>query len=175
MDYADRQKAIQYPQNIPGFVSPDKWPVFLPLARTFASKHDKSRFAVLRIWSAPHFYPAMLGGWNRHATAFLDSTARSWIWKFIPKDMPISEWSMYHTIKTRLELLKEELKVGERVVHRGETILVMGLDEAELLKYVTAVVFAIQTKPWHREIDLWKSFVNVDLEFLEGLDPYWLD
>ncbi|KAI0097145.1 hypothetical protein F4814DRAFT_128368 [Daldinia grandis] len=175
MDYADRQKAIQYPQNIPGFVSPDKWPVFLPLARTFASKHGKSRFAVLRVWSAPHFYPAMLGGWNRHATAFLDSTARSWIWKFIPKDMPISEWSMYNTMKMRLELLKEELQVGERVVHRGETILVMGLDEAELLKYVTAVVFAIQTKPWHREIDLWKSFVNVDLEFLEGLDPYWLD
>ncbi|KAI1654605.1 hypothetical protein F4813DRAFT_398932 [Daldinia decipiens] len=175
MDYADRQKAIQYPQNIPGFVSPDKWPVFLPLARNFASKHNKSRFAVLRIWSAPHFYPAMLGGWNRQATAFLDSIARSWIWKFIPKDMPVSEWSMYNTMKMRLELLKEELGVGERVVHRSETILVMGLDEVELLKYVTAVVFAIQTKPWHREIDLWKSFVNVDLEFLEGLDPYWLD
>ncbi|KAK6949802.1 hypothetical protein Daesc_008123 [Daldinia eschscholtzii] len=175
MDYTDREKAIQYPQNIPGFVGPDKWPVFLPLARAFASKHSKPRFAILRVWSAPHFYPAMLGDWNRQATAFLDSTARSWIWKFIPKDMPISEWSMYNTMKMRLELLKEELGVGERVVHRGETILVMGLDEAELLKYVTAVVFAIQTKPWHREIDLWKSFVNVDLEFLEGLDPYWQD
>ncbi|KAI1465116.1 uncharacterized protein F4812DRAFT_452528 [Daldinia caldariorum] len=175
MDYADREKTINFPQQIPGFVSPDKWPVFLPLARDFASKHSKPRFAVLRVWSAPHFYPAMVGDWNRQATAFLDSTARSWVWKFIPKDMPISEWSMHNTLKMRLELLKEELQVGERVVHRGETILVMALDEAELLKYVTAVVFAIQTKPWHREINLWKSFVNVDLEFLESLDPYWLD
>ncbi|KAI1206620.1 uncharacterized protein F4807DRAFT_463565 [Annulohypoxylon truncatum] len=176
MDYADRHGAIQYPQNIPGFVSPSDWPVLLPLARSFASQHESNaRFAILRVWSAPHFYPAMLGDWNRHATAFLDGYARSWIWKFIPKDMPISEWSMYNTLKLRLELLKDQLKVGERVVHRNEVILVMGTDEVDLLKYVTAVTFAIQTKPWHREIDLWKSFVNVDLEFLEDLDPYWLD
>ncbi|KAI8960401.1 hypothetical protein F5Y11DRAFT_349536 [Daldinia sp. FL1419] len=175
MDYSDRDRSINYSRDVPGFIDPDKWPVFLPLARDFASKHSGSRFAVLRIWSAPHFYPAMIGSWNRHATAFRDSVGRSWIWKFIPKDMPPSEWSMYHTLKKRFELLKDELKVGERVIHRGETILVMGLDETDLLKYVTAVVFAIQTKPWHREIDLWKSFVNVDLEFLEGLDPYWLD
>lgn len=25
------------------------------------------------------------------------------------------------------------------------------------------VTFAVQTKPWLREIDLWKSYVNVDL------------
>ncbi|KAI0834510.1 hypothetical protein F5Y06DRAFT_156139 [Hypoxylon sp. FL0890] len=179
MDYADRQKAIQYPQNIPGFVTPDQWPVLLPLARAFASKHsngnNRPRFAILRVWSAPHFYPAMIGDWNRQATAFLDGAARSWVWKFIPKDMHISEWSMYNTLKLRLELLKGQLAVGERVIHRNEVILVMGLDKTDLLKYVTAVTFAIQTKPWHREIDLWKSFVNVDLEFLEGLDPYWLD
>ncbi|KAI0880759.1 uncharacterized protein GGS22DRAFT_182070 [Annulohypoxylon maeteangense] len=176
MDYTDRQGAIQYPQNIPGFVSPSDWPVLLPLARAFASQHGSgARFAILRVWSAPHFYPAMLGDWNRHATAFLDGNGRSWIWKFIPKDMPISEWSMYNTLKLRLELLNNQLKVGERVVHRNEVILVMGTDEVDLLKYVTAVTFAIQTKPWHREIDLWKSFVNVDLGFLEGVDEYWLD
>ncbi|OTA94692.1 hypothetical protein M434DRAFT_394488 [Hypoxylon sp. CO27-5] len=179
MDYADRQKAIRYPPKIPGFVTPDQWPVLLPLARAFASKHSNAnnnpRFAILRIWSAPHFYPAMIGDFNRHATAFLDGAGRSWIWKFIPKDMPISEWSMYNTLKLRLELLKDQLAVGERVIHRNEVILVMGLDELDLLKYVTAVTFAIQTKPWHREIDLWKSFVNVDIQFLEGLDPYWLD
>lgn len=117
----------------------------------------------------------MLGDWNRQATAFMDGYARSWIWKFIPKDMPISEWSMYNTLKLRLELLKDQLQVGKRVIHRNEVMLVMGTDEVDLLKYVTAVTFAIQTKPWHREIDLWKSFVNVDLEFLESLDPYWLD
>ncbi|KAL7625951.1 hypothetical protein AAE478_002720 [Parahypoxylon ruwenzoriense] len=178
MDFADRKKAIQYPQNIPGFVGPSDWPVFLPIARAFAEKHGndhKARFAILRVWSAPHFYPAMIGGWNRQATSFLDSSARAWVWKFIPKDMPISEWSMYNTLKLRLELLEKQLQVGERVVHRGETILVMGTDELDLLKYVTAVTFALQTKPWHREIDLWKSFVNVGFEFLEGLDPYWLD
>ncbi|KAI1456677.1 hypothetical protein F4805DRAFT_467878 [Annulohypoxylon moriforme] len=176
MDYADRQGAIKYPQNIPGFVSPSDWPVLLPLARAFASEHGPNvKFAILRVWSAPHFYPAMLGDWNRHATAFLDGNGRSWIWKFIPKDMPISEWSMYNTLKLRLELLKDQLKVGERVIHRNEVILVMGTDEVDLLRYATAVTFAIQTKPWHREIDLWKSFVNVDLEFLEGLHEYWLD
>jgi hypothetical protein len=51
----------------------------------------------------------------------------------------------------------------------------MGDDEADLLKWCTVVTFALQTKPWLREVDLWKSFINVDLEFLEGLDKYWLD
>ncbi|KAI1134852.1 hypothetical protein F5Y05DRAFT_192827 [Hypoxylon sp. FL0543] len=179
MDYADRHNAAEYPPTIPGFLTRDQFPVLLPLARAFASKHSSGnnspRFAVLRVWSAPHFYPAMVGEWNRHATAFLDGEGRTWIWKFIPKDLPISEWSMYNTLKLRLGLLKDQLAVGERVVHRNEVILVMGLDETDLLKHVTAVTFAIQTKPWHREIDLWKSFVNVDLAFLEGLDPYWLD
>ncbi|KAI1444975.1 hypothetical protein F5Y02DRAFT_408701 [Annulohypoxylon stygium] len=176
MDYADRDEAIQYPKHIPGFVSPSDWPLLLPPARAFASEHGpNAKFAILRVWSAPHFYPAMLGDWNRQATAFMDGYARSWIWKFIPKDMPISEWSMYNTLKLRLELLKDQLQVGKRVIHRNEVMLVMGTDEVDLLKYVTAVTFAIQTKPWHREIDLWKSFVNVDLEFLESLDPYWLD
>ncbi|KAI1373044.1 hypothetical protein F4677DRAFT_462599 [Hypoxylon crocopeplum] len=179
MDYADRKKVTQIPDIIPGFVSPDEFPALLPLARAFAAEHNdgdkKVRFAILRVWSAPHFYPAMLGDWNRQVTAFLDSAGRSWVWKFIPKDMGISEWSMYNTLKLWLELLKKQLSVGECVIHRSEVILVMGLDEVDLLRHVTAVTFAIQTKPWHREIDLWKSFVNVDLEFLEGLDPYWLD
>jgi hypothetical protein len=37
-----------------------------------------------------------------------------------------------------------------------------------------AVMFALQTKPWFRQVDLWKSFVNVDLELLEGLDRFHL-
>ncbi|KAI0378676.1 hypothetical protein F5Y04DRAFT_143384 [Hypomontagnella monticulosa] len=176
-DFKDRDGAIQWPSSIPGFVSPDKFPVFLPLARDFAAKHSDGnpRFAVLRLWSAPHFYPAMIGHWNRRGTAFLDPTARAWEWKFIPKDMPFSEWSMYNTLRTRFELLKDQLAVGDRVIHRSDVVFVMATDEVELLKYVTAVTFAIQTKPWHREFDLWKSFINVDLEFLEGLNPFWLD
>ncbi|OTA99348.1 hypothetical protein M426DRAFT_325209 [Hypoxylon sp. CI-4A] len=178
IEYADREDAAPYPEKIhPNYITPKEWPVFLPLARAFASKHADAnpRFAILRIWTAPHFYPAMIGSWNRQGMSFLDGVGRSWIWKFVPKDMPISEWSMYNTLRLRLDLLKDQLAVGERVVHRCETILVMGTDEADLLRYVTAVTFAIQTKPWHREIDLWKSFINVDLKFLESLDPYWLD
>lgn len=89
--------------------------------------------------------------------------------------MPVSEWLMHKTLKQQLEPFHKQLSVGERVVHRNEVILVMGTDELDLLKYVTAVTFAVQTNPWYQEIDLWKSFVNIDLEFLEGLDLYWLD
>ncbi len=87
--------------------------------------------------------------------------------------MPVSEWSMYNILKLRLDLVKKQL--GDRVVHRSDVVLVMGADQLDLLRYATAVTFAIQTKPWLREFDLWKSFINVDMEFLEGLDPYWLD
>ncbi|KAI3333171.1 hypothetical protein F4824DRAFT_503461 [Ustulina deusta] len=173
IDYADRQKASNYPTNWPGFVRPDEFPVLLPLARDFAAKNQGARFAVLRLWSAPHFYPAMLGDQNRMGSAFLDCAARSWRWNFIPKDMPVSEWSMYNILKLRLDLVKKQL--GDRVVHRSDVVLVMGADQLDLLRYATAVTFAIQTKPWLREFDLWKSFINVDMEFLEGLDPYWLD
>ena len=51
----------------------------------------------------------------------------------------------------------------------------MAEGEDRLQKIVSAVTFAVQTKPWLLEIDLWKSFVNIDLEFLNGLDPKWLD
>ncbi|KAI0448908.1 hypothetical protein F5B21DRAFT_518578 [Xylaria acuta] len=173
IDYADRQKASNYPTNWPGLVRPDEFPVFLPLARDFAAKNQGARFAVLRLWSAPHFYPAMLGDNNRMGSAFLDGAGRSWRWNFIPKDMPVSEWSMYNNLKLRLDLVKKQL--GDRVVHRGDVVLVMGVDQVDLLRYATAVTFAIQTKPWFREFDLWKSFINVDIEFLEKLDPYWLD
>ncbi|KAI3337564.1 hypothetical protein HD806DRAFT_43606 [Xylariaceae sp. AK1471] len=173
IDYADRKKAGHFPTNVPGLVRPDQFPVLLPIARDFEAKNKGARFAVLRLWSAPHFYPAMLGDHNRMGTAFLDSAARSWRWNFIPKDMPISEWSMYNNLYLRLDLLKKQF--GDRVIHRSEIVLVMGLDQLDLLRYATAVTFAVQTKPWFREFDLWKSFINVDIGFLEGLDPYWLD
>ncbi|KAH9899086.1 hypothetical protein F4778DRAFT_771654 [Xylariomycetidae sp. FL2044] len=176
INYADRSKAVDYPniKVMPGYIEPSDWPDLLPIAQSFASKHGKdARFAVLRLWSAPHFYPLMIGGGNRQMSSFLDSAARSWEWKIIPKDFWISEWSIYNVLRMRLEILRAQL--GDRVVHRGDVILVMGTGKLELLRYSIAVTFAIQTKPWFREIDLWKSFVDVDLEFLEGLDPYWLD
>ncbi|KAI1147920.1 hypothetical protein F4825DRAFT_455000 [Nemania diffusa] len=173
IDYSDRLKASHYPTSWPGLISPDQFPAFLPLARAFAAQHPAARFAVLRLWSAPHFYPAMLGDNNRMASAFLDCAARSWRWNFLPKDLPSSEWSMYNNLKLRLDLVKRQL--GDRVVHRGDVVLVMGVDQLDLLRYATAVTFVVQTKPWFREFDLWKSFVNVDAAFLEALDPFWLD
>ncbi|KAM7198530.1 hypothetical protein V8F33_005036 [Rhypophila sp. PSN 637] len=65
--------------------------------------------------------------------------------------------------------------MDDRVVHRGDLVLVMGEGEEDLLKWRMAVIFALQTKPWLREVDLWKSFVNIGLDELEGLNEYWLD
>ncbi|KAL6695704.1 hypothetical protein J3F84DRAFT_395134 [Trichoderma pleuroticola] len=157
INYDDPRKLfpVKYP---PHFTGPDKWPKLLPIAEDFTEKHPNARFALLRIWSAPHFYPLMLGIGNRQATSFLDSVSRPWEWKFLPKDMPGSELSMRNT-----------------TAKAGDLILVMAEDVAELLKNCTAVTFAVQTRPWLREIDLWKSFVNVDLELLKELDPVWLD
>ncbi|KAB5546808.1 hypothetical protein GE09DRAFT_192302 [Coniochaeta sp. 2T2.1] len=192
------------------------WPDLLATARSFATKHNSPRFALLRLWSAPHFYPLMMMMPNRHHMSFLDPCGRAWEWKFLPKDMPHSEWSIHNTVRLRLGCLWQAImgvsdaelaaaaaasrkaktaksfwskdekwkpddkwnygtcELDERVAHRGDLILVMGTDELDLMKWGTAVTLALQTKPWLREVDLWKSFVNVDLPFLESLDPYWL-
>ncbi|OAQ58394.2 mfs allantoate protein [Pochonia chlamydosporia 170] len=172
INYEDRYG--NFPTKYPlFFTAPDEWPVLLPHARNFANAHHNARFALLRLWSAPHFYPLMVGIQNRQGTSFLDSAGRSWQWKFVPKDMPGSEFSAHHTTWRRLELLREQF--GDRVVSRGDLVLAMGEDAGDLLRTCTAVTFAIQTKPWLREIDLWKSFINVDLEFLQHLDEFWLD
>ena len=34
-------------------------------ARQFATVHPKARFAFLRTWSSPHFYPLLIGLENR--------------------------------------------------------------------------------------------------------------
>jgi hypothetical protein len=53
--------------------------------------------------------------------------------------------------------------------------LVMGENQEDLLRLAVAATFAIVTRPWRLEVDLWKSFVNVDLKFLEELDERWLE
>ena len=58
---------------------------------------------------------------------------------------------------------------------RRDLVLVMGSNEPDLKEMATAVTFAIQTRPWRLEVDLWRSFVNVDRTFLEGLDDGWLE
>ncbi|KFA53579.1 hypothetical protein S40293_10136 [Stachybotrys chartarum IBT 40293] len=156
----------------PNFLAPDNWPAILPLARAYASFHLKARFSLLRLWSAAHFYPLMVGLGNRLACSFIDSAGRAWEWKFMAKDMPGSELSVHHTTGRRIEMLREQFE--DKVMHRGDLIFVMG-EEEDLLKYTVAATFAIQTKPWLREVDLWKSFINVDLSLMGGLNPFWLD
>jgi hypothetical protein len=172
INYEDQYKNLN--QNFPpSYVPPSSWPQILPRAKSFSSSHPNTRFALLRLWSAPHYHPLMVGPYNRPMTSFLDSMNRSWFFKFVPKDMPGSEFSAHHTAEKRLDLIRH--KIGDRAMIRGGLILVMGEDEKDLFKYSTAATFALQTKPWLREVDLWKSFINVDLEFIEGLDDHWLD
>lgn len=172
INYDDRNDltSLEYPSF---FVSPNQWPELLPVARSFNKAHPGARFALLRLWSASHFYPLMVGPGSRRSTSFLDSVGRSWEWKFVPKDLPGSEMSLHYTVGRRLELLKKQF--AGNVTYRGDLILVRGKDANELLKYCTAVTFAMQTKPWVREVDLHKSFINVDLGFLEGLEFFWID
>lgn len=180
IEFADRFDVMGGVHLPPNYVHPHEWPDLLKTAREFADlerakkgSNADPRFAVLRIWSAPHFYPLMIKYDRRRIASFLDPIGRVWEFRYIPKDGFVSEWSIYNTIHIRLELLEKQFR--GRVVHRGDVILVMGVDAQDLLRYAVAVTFAIQTKPWYREMDLWKSFVNVDLGFLEGLDKYWLD
>lgn len=172
INYADPSGNFS-PEFPSTFVDPANWPKLLPIAQDFCKTHENARFALLRLWSAPHYYPLMVGLMNRQGASFLDSVGRSWIFKFVPKDMPGSEFSAHHTMGKRLEILRSQFE--GRVLHRGDLILVMGVSPDDLLKYCTAITFAIQTKPWLREVDLWKSYVNVKLEFLQGLDPLLLE
>ena len=50
----------------------------------------------------------------------------------------------------------------------------LGVEEGELEGMVEAVVFAVQAEPWRLEVDLWRSFVNVDGGFLERVREGWL-
>lgn len=115
----------------------------------------------------------MVGLSTRQIVCFLDSVGRAWEWKFVPKDMRGSELSVHNMTGTRLKILHEQFK--GRVIHRGDLVFVMGENADDLLKYCTAVTFAMETKPWFREVDLWKSFINVTLDFLQDLEPFWLD
>ena len=151
---------------------PSKEHLFLT-ARKFSKDYTGARFAALRLWSAPHFYPLMVGLDKRQITSFTDALGRAWEWNFVPKDMPYSETSIHHTASQRIRPFQHLL--GSRVVVRRDLFLVMGIDEEDLLKFTTAVIFAIQTEPWRLEVDLWRSFINVDMDFLESLHPEWLD
>jgi len=92
---------------------------------------------------------------------------------FVPKDMPCSEWSIHVTARQRVEPFKKCF--GDRVVVKRDKFLVLGKDEEECRRLTVAVAWAVQRKPWRWEVDLWKSFVGVGAEFVNGLEDGWLD
>lgn len=53
--------------------------------------------------------------------------------------------------------------------------LVMAKDGSELFRLASALTFAVQMRPWRLKVDLWRSWVNVDVEYLRGLDAKWLE
>ena len=103
----------------------------------------------------------------------MDGMGRFWMWKFVPKDTAYSEMSIHMAVHSRIQPFKS--RFGSKLVLRNDTLLVMGEDEKELLKLASAATYAVQDDPWRLEIDLWKSFVNIDIQTLEGLDVGWLD
>jgi hypothetical protein len=142
-------------------------------ARIFAAKNPGACFSILRLWSAPHFYPLMVGMDRREYIAFMDSVGRAWEWKFVPKDMPYSEWSIHRQAQLRIEPYKKML--GNKVVVKRDLYLVMGNDADECRLLSAAVTWAVQTEPWRLEVDFWRSFVGIDLKFLQGLQRAWLE
>ena len=150
---------------------------FLSRARAFSascSVPTDARFSYLKIYSPPHFYPLMNGIDKRGDTSFVDGLGRCWEWKFVPKDMPYSEWSIHHTANLRIAPYRQQF--GDRVHVRRDAYLVMAESREELFKLVIGVCFAVTTRPWRWEVDLWKSFVDVDLDFVKKLDERgWLD
>ena len=101
--------------------------------------------------------------------AFADGFGRTWEWRFVLKDMPYSEQRVHRQLKQGISPYQRFLR--DSVVIRRDSLLVMARDEDDLLKLSSAVTYAVQTfDTWRLEIDLWRSFVNVDLGFIEGQD-----
>jgi hypothetical protein len=125
----------------------------------------------------------MIGLDNQDPTSFQDLIGRKYVWMFVPKDMPNSEWSIHHTARQRITaemggLWKEfgyEKGKAKKIVVKKDCFLVCGSDEKECLQLSMATLWAVERKPWRWEVDLWKSFVNVDIGFLEALDEMWLE
>jgi hypothetical protein len=153
------------------------YPDLRSCAINFAASHPRARFSVLRVWSCAYFWPLMVGPDSRQVTSFLDCRGRTWDFKMLPKDVIGSDNSMHSILKLRhLERFKNQLQLGTKVILRRDIVLVMGEDESECEKLSVGVAFAVQTRPWIRELDMWKSFINVDAKFiLQDLDPRWLD
>ncbi|KAF2875319.1 hypothetical protein BDV95DRAFT_604075 [Massariosphaeria phaeospora] len=142
-------------------------------ARQFSAEHPGARYAILRIWSAPHFYPYELGPVSRPKFTFLDDRGRAWMFRAFPKDFPFSEWEVHLRYSEHIEPFLPYF--GTQVSLAKDLVLVMGKDQKDLRRLSQAVTWTIQTKPWRLEVDFWRSFVNVDVQFLEDLNEKWLE
>ena len=176
----DLDSYIDYRHMVPEFklqsatmVPPPKENL-LRCVHKYASTNFNARFAVLRIWSAPHFWPLMVGLDNRDGTCFCNTKGRVWQWNFVPKDKPFSNCSMHLASTNRLRPYKA--KLDRNVFLMRDIWVVMGKDEEELRLMASAATFAIQTEPWRLEVDWWKSFINIDLDFISKMNEIgWLD
>ncbi|KAF2112566.1 hypothetical protein BDV96DRAFT_601966 [Lophiotrema nucula] len=146
----------------------------LSKARAFRDAHPAAKFSVLRLWSAPHFYPLELSLQRSAMTAFLDDRGRLWHFRFLPKDLPTSEWIIHDQLSAHIEPYREMLQRDQVIVAR-DMVFVMGKDEKDLRRLTEGTTWAIQTEPWRLEVDFWRSFVNVDLKFLEDMHEKWLE
>ena len=113
----------------------------------------------------------MIGYDNRAGTTFTDGPGRTWEWKFVPKDMLFSHFSIQRSAEMRIE--PHRWFFGNKVVCRKDMYLVMGEDREECRRLTTAAAWAIATRPWRLEVDAWKSWFNVDVGLVEGLHKRW--
>jgi hypothetical protein len=142
-------------------------------AKSFRAQHLSARFSVLRMWSSPYFYPIKLDKNMQSDTVFVDDRGRFWEWKFVPKGFPHSEWKVQMELDNRMRPYKDIF--GEQVIVAKDMLFVMGKDERDCRRLSEGVTWAVQMEPWLHEVDFWRSFVNVNVEFLEGLDHRWLE
>ncbi|KAI4089351.1 MAG: hypothetical protein L6R37_008059 [Teloschistes peruensis] len=167
-------RVVQSDVSLPVYMEePPSKSALLSAVREFSTSHPTAKFALLRLWSASHFWSLMVGMDRRAMFSFRDARRRPWEFNFLPKDFPHSEKSMHSNLSNRMKKYEHVLR-GRTFVKR-DLVIVMGTDEEDLLRLATATTFAIVEEPWRLEADLWRSFVNVGLGFLEGLHEEWLE
>ena len=93
----------------------------------------------------------------------------------MPKDRQNTEWLFLYVLEQLVAPFSTQLGMETKCMFRKDKLLVMGASQEECLKLSVAATYALQNRPWVREVDLWKSFVNVDLQFLKDMDQRFLD
>ena len=106
-------------------------------------------------------------------SGFSDDRGRLWSFRFLPRDMPRSDRFIHAKVSDNIGGYKDQF--GDQVCVAKDVVLVMGKDEGELRRLSEDATLATERMPWTLEVDFWRSFVNVDLQFVEGLDSRWLE